>query len=368
MAKVFQYSGWLVAIILFVYAAFLTNNYLKAQKLLLNAVSTDSARESTIPEDSAKGLEIEFELIHTRDVLSFVEKELAACRSGETFSVVDLAEDTEVVFSSLNEMSEAELNAQLIQTKESLALAREKLEACWEENTQEADTDAGGLGMDDEVPDAAAEEGEEDSNATSQAERVARAQLDIVVNMTYGDLIAELGLTTEEAAPLRDALAANMKKQQEVMQGAFRSKDQTAKSVRAARDALRLELRSEVKGVLNGEELAAFDEYDAVADQILYEKMVDGQLNMMASGLSNENRVLSSQVVGEELVRELDALDQTDTLYTLQSFNAAQTRALNASLERLTETLDDEQYAMVDGFVNQAIAMFDAMAEQNGGE
>jgi hypothetical protein len=98
-----------------------------------------------------------------------------------------------------------------------------------------------------------------------------------------------------------------------------------------------------------------------VADQMLYERLVDGQMNMLAPGLTNENRVLASQVMAEELVREFDALGQSDEIYSIDSHNGAQARALNTSLERLAEELDEAQFGQVQGFVNQAIAMFDAM-------
>jgi hypothetical protein len=68
--------------------------------------------------------------------------------------------------------------------------------------------------------------------------------------------------------------------------------------------------------------------------------------------------------MAEDLVREIDAFEQSDELYTLDNFNNAQARALQASLDRLSDTLAQDQYDLVDGFVSQAVAMFDAMAEQ----
>ncbi len=192
-------------------------------------------------------------------------------------------------------------------------------------------------------------------------DRVATAQLNMMAEMTYQSLFDELQLTPEVRASLKDAIAGHMLAMQRETGAAMGAKNETAKAFYARIEAMKGAMRDELAQFLSPEELTAWDEYEPVADQMLYERLVDGQMNMLAPGLTNENRVLASQVMAEELVREFDALGQSDEIYSMDSHNGAQARALNASLERLAEELDEAQFGQVQGFVNQAIAMFDAM-------
>jgi hypothetical protein len=192
-------------------------------------------------------------------------------------------------------------------------------------------------------------------------DRVATAQLNMMAEMTYQSLFDELQLTPEVRASLKDAIAAHMLAMQRETGAAMSAKNETAKAFYARIEAMKGAMRDELAQFLSPEELTAWDEYEPVADQMLYERLVDGQMNMLAPGLTNENRVLASQVMAEELVREFDALGQSDEIYSMDSHNGAQARALNASLVRLAEELDEAQFGQVQGFVNQAIAMFDAM-------
>jgi hypothetical protein len=192
-------------------------------------------------------------------------------------------------------------------------------------------------------------------------DRVAKAQLNMMAEMTYKSLFDELELMPEVRASLKDAIAAHMLSMQQETGAAMDAKNETCKAFHARMEAMKGTMRDELAQFLSPEELTAWDEYEPVADQMLYERMVDGQMNMIAPGLTNENRVLASQVMAEELVRELDALGQSEEIYSMDSHNGAQARALNASLERLAAELDEDQYGQDQGFVNQAIAMFDAM-------
>jgi len=309
MGKVIQYGGWAVALALFLYSAFLTSQLTKSRDAL-----------STVD--------------HTG-----VMKEPAIERAPAHVMLEEKLRETEAKLTEAN------------------ALLAEASQADSPVLMEEAP----------EVPEAVSDDGNDDEEANdaepSQQERIAQAQAGAMVDMIYGDLFAELGLTPEQAAPFKEAMAANMLKEQKLMQGAFASKDRTAKSVRAERLALEASLRAKLTDVLIPEELTAYDNYEPVADQILYEKLVEGQLNMLASGLNEENRILTSQVVAEELVREIEQFDQSEDLYTMTNFNAAQARALHSSLDRMGDALDADQLALVDGFVTQALAVFDAMAE-----
>ncbi len=310
MGKVIQYGGWAVALALFLYSAFLTSQLTKSRDALSTADHTGVVKEPAIEKAPAHVM-LEEKLRETEAKLAEANALLAEASQAD--SPVPMEEEAP-------EVSEA-------------------------------------------VPDDGKNDEEANDAEPSQQERIAQAQAGAMVDMIYGDLLAELGLTPEQAAPFKEAMAANMLKEQKLMQGAFKSKDRTAKSVHAERADLEASLRAKLTDVLTPEELTAYDNYEPVADQILYEKLVEGQLNMLASGLNEENRILTSQVVAEELVREIEQFDQSEDLYTMTNFNAAQARALHSSLDRMGDALDADQLALVDGFVTQALAVFDAMAE-----
>jgi hypothetical protein len=193
---------------------------------------------------------------------------------------------------------------------------------------------------------------------------VANAQLAMMADMMFKELFDELQLDPETRAVVKDAIAAYMQTMQQETLAAMQAKNETSKDFHARLEVMKSGLREELSQTLTADQVDAWDAYEPEADQALYERMVEGQLNMLSPGLSNENRVLASQVMAEELARELEAFEQSEEIYSMDTHNNAQARALEASLERLAEDLDEEQYGHVQGFVEQATAMFEAMKGQ----
>lgn len=249
----------------------------------------------------------------------------------------------------------ADLRAQLSEKDEALRAALAKDSADTKPARGEESPDAEGADeskTNDEEP------------GPSRGERIANAQMAMVADMTYQNLFDQLGIGPEARDGLKGVIGAHMLDMQQFAQGAMQSRDRTAKDVHAEMEAKKATLRAELGKTLTEDGLAAWDAYEPVADQMLYERLVDGQLNMMAPGLSEENRVLTSQVMAEELVREFDVYNQSDQIYSLDNYNDAQARALQVSLDRLSTALDQDQFDRVNGFVTQALAMFDAMSDQ----
>lgn len=309
MNKVFQYGGWILLVIALTVGGFV----LKTQTSLLKARAI--AAEQIAMEEVAK----------VRAEKSALEAEIAALKSAQA-AVVPAPDPAPVV-------------AQVPASPEPPAPV--------------------------EAPSApSAPPAAETPDDSDRGERIANAQLGMMAEMMYKGLFDDLKLDPEMRTALKDIIAVHMQTMQQETMTAMGAKNETAKAFHARLEAMKDDLRGELAQSLTPEQLSAWDEYEPVADQALYERMVDGQLNMLAPGLSNENRVLASQVMSEELVRELDTFSQSDEIYSMDNHNGAQSRALNASLDRLSKELDEEQYGHVQSFVNQAIAMFDAMKEQ----
>lgn len=314
MAKRLQNGGWFLAILMILLCAFLTNRL----------------------------LHVESELKETQTLIVALNNDLAA---------VSVAPETDALESKIKELEGA-----LVEARESVDKAPMAANDP-EQSVAEA--------PDEEAPETDATK-EDSPDGPSQRERIMKAQRSLMTDMVYKELFQELNLSPALTAQLKDAIAASMGEQQELVQKAMLSKNRTAKAVRTDRDALRAALREKLTDTLTPQELAAYDDYELVADQILLEKTVDSQLGALAAGLTAENRLLTSQVMAEELVREFDLFDQTEETYSLDTFNEAQARGLQATMDRLSGTLTEDQLGQVQGFVDQALAMFDAMSDGGG--
>lgn len=311
-------------------------------------------------------------------VLIVVAANLYVSRGGVTPPAESVAETAPVVSESMPERL-AGLEDELARAKEEAASLRVELDAARRELAESAARASGEItalqlhldAVREHVAEstAAAEAPTEtDGSEPDRGERIADAQMGFVADMAYQDLFNELGLPPEIRDQVRGLIASHLSKAQRATMAALQSKGQSAKEVHAQQEAMEAELRAELEGLLSPEELAAWDEYSPVADQVMYERLVEGQLNMMAAGLGNENRTIASQVMAEELVREFDVFNGSDETYSMDSFNDAQARALTASLDRLETAMELDQYVLVEGFVNQALTMFEAMSEEEGAE
>jgi cell division protein FtsB len=208
-----------------------------------------------------------------------------------------------------------------------------------------------------------ADTGDDEKEGPNQGERVMRAQLGAIIDMTYGPLFTDFGLEGELKDTVREwFIDAGTTAQGSVIK-AFRSGDVPAKDVKAAEDQATAELTKQLATVLSADELAAWEAYEDDADYYMFENILKGQLTMLASGLTDENRAAVGQVMAEELAAHIETLGTSDEMYTLGNFNQAQSQALAASMERLAEVLDEEQYGHAEGFVQIAEQSFSAMGE-----
>ena len=212
---------------------------------------------------------------------------------------------------------------------------------------------------------AAAESTDEDADETegNRGERIARAQLGIMTDMAYGALYENLVLPEETQKQMREWLIDAAIEARSAVGKAFQSGDTPAKDVKAVEDKAQAELRKRLADVLTADELAEWDAYEQDADLHLYWNILEGQLSMLAPGLTEENRDVARQVLAEELVTHIDTFESSDEVYSLGNFNRAQSQAMQVSLERLAGTLDEEQYGHVEGFVTTANEALNTMGE-----
>lgn len=208
-------------------------------------------------------------------------------------------------------------------------------------------------------------ESEDSENAQGNAmQRAARAQLGLIVGMQYNSLLEDLALPEETLNAVNEMLIDATMEAQRVTVESMMSGTSTAKEAKAKQDAVEAGLRDRLSEVLNKDEMAQWDSYQDFADEVLYEALLDGQLAMMAPGLSEETRQTAKIVLAEELAAELDRFFESDTIYTMDSFNDAQLVGLNQGMSKLPDTVTEEQYAQLTGFIDQVAAVFQQMKQQ----
>ena len=260
---------------------------------------------------------------------------------------------TEARMAEQVEKAQAEIDA----LKEGIAEAR-KARASAEEAAAQASPEA------DSAEDSGEDSGaEEESSQESQGKRMMRAQMSALMDMAYGGFFEEAALSPETEEAVRALLVDYAVDSQSLQIKAFREGNRPAKEVHAEEEAVTDALRAKLKPLLTAEEMDLWNDYEADSDRHLFETVLDGQLSMLASGLSAENKQVVKEVMAEELAFSIDEYQQSSEILSMGSFNRAQSRALQASMERLAEVLDEEQLGYAQGFVDRAEEMFETMGE-----
>jgi len=216
----------------------------------------------------------------------------------------------------------------------------------------------------DEVTPAEPETNEAEQPDNNAMRRAQRAQFGVMVGMQYNSLLEDLALPEETLNAVNDILIdAYIEAQQATVQDMM-SGTSTAKEAKAKQDAIDAQVRERLSGVLNEDEMAQWDTYQDFADEVLYEALLDGQLAMLAPGLTEETRQTAKIVLAEELAAGLDRFFETDAAYTLDNFNDAQLEGLNQGMANMPDTISEEQYGHLTSFMNQVATAFEQMKQQ----
>ncbi|MCC6694105.1 MAG: hypothetical protein IT365_00615 [Candidatus Hydrogenedentes bacterium] len=205
---------------------------------------------------------------------------------------------------------------------------------------------------------------ESQPNQGNSIQRAQRAQMGVLVGMQYKGFLDNLALPEDTMTSVNDLLIDSTIDAQQAMVEAMMSGTSKAKDAKAKQDAIEAQLREQLGTVLNQEEMAQWDAYQEVADVALYEALLDGQLTMLAPGLSEETRAAARTILAEDLATELDTFFESDTIYTMDSFNQAQLAGLNNGMARMPETINEEQYGHLTGFIDTIAATFQQMKQK----
>lgn len=185
-----------------------------------------------------------------------------------------------------------------------------------------------------------------------QGEAMAESAASMMLNMQFNDLFAGWNLPREAEEQVRDIFKRYMKEQ--VQRGMRFLKEKPERAVvKADMDALDAQMREELAQVLTPEQMAEFEAYEEGIPARMLEQSYDMQLRMFGAGLTDENREFVKQVLVEEMLAyQPDPRDVPDP-EQMREFFTHQDEVYDRVLEQVSAQLDEEQFHIVERFIEQ---------------
>jgi hypothetical protein len=185
-----------------------------------------------------------------------------------------------------------------------------------------------------------------------ESDEAVEAGAKMQVNMQYGIFFADLKLPGDVEDEVRAILSNSMMEQ--IRASVKAMQDGTMKDFRAdhSEEATTEALRVELSKVLNADEMAIWEEYEANKGYYMLEQSYDMQLGMYAPSMSRETRDTVKQVMAEEMT--LARPNQSNAnVAGGADWMSVQTEAMDRSLERLVTVLSEEEFTQVERFIQQ---------------
>lgn len=200
-----------------------------------------------------------------------------------------------------------------------------------------------------------------------QGERLMESGMEMSVSMQYGGLFADLNLSPEKEAALKEAL---LNHQRALAQGgmAHLRGEKLPENWQPPTDE---DLLASVKDLLSPEEYDQFAAYQDELPERMMRQQVESQLGMFASGLSDEAYATTVDVLVEKLtaatqaqVEQLSAAPSDPAAAASNMGNVMQT-AYDEALAELETSLSPEDTARVRRYVEQQRSMFEMFANMS---
>ncbi|MCC6694386.1 MAG: hypothetical protein IT365_02040 [Candidatus Hydrogenedentes bacterium] len=174
------------------------------------------------------------------------------------------------------------------------------------------------------------------------------------VNMQYAMLLADLKLPADAEEEVRGILTEFLADQ--IRFAVKAAKDGTLNSgpPEGTREKHMEELRGELSKVLNAEEMAVWEDYEANKESFMLQQSYDMQLATFAPSISQDTRNVVKQVLAEEVLAAHKE-PAADGGTGIEAIVNRQTAAFEQSLERLSTQLTEDEYAQVERFIQQQI-------------
>jgi len=193
-----------------------------------------------------------------------------------------------------------------------------------------------------------------------KGEEMAKMSAEMTVNMQYAQFFQDLGLPAESESQVKEILTRNLSEQ---MIAGIKALQEHAKPEAMAqmRQSADLKLRQELASVLNPEEMASWDEYQATLPERMLRQTYDMQLTQFAPGLSPEAHDLACDVLVDEMMSTAAANQTTGMPSTtdIQAQIQQQRESAIRAHDRLAQELAPDQLALVDRLLDQQISMME---------
>ncbi|MBI2422756.1 MAG: hypothetical protein HYV27_07990 [Candidatus Hydrogenedentes bacterium] len=194
-----------------------------------------------------------------------------------------------------------------------------------------------------------------------QGKELARTSAQMSVNMQYGDLFKQLGLSPEAETQLREILLNHAT--DAMLSGLELMKGGDMGAATANNDELKLARDEAIRGLLSDEQQGVFEEYEEGLPRRMVEQAVDMQMGMFSTSLSEESREAAKEVMVEEM---LGLQGQTENAPDIGANIDSQVAMYDRIEDRLAEVLSEEDLRSVQPFLAQQRAMMEAAAQMMG--
>lgn len=178
-----------------------------------------------------------------------------------------------------------------------------------------------------------------------QGEKMMEASMEMAIDMQYGPLFTELGLTPEKAEALRAVLSDHQRVAMEGGMAMMRGELKADELEVPSED----ELMARVAEVLDEGELEKFSAYQEALPEKMMRQQMEMQVNMFAGGLSEESRAVTVDILVENLLPP-EGVEQNpasaDSMAHMES-------GYENALAEIDQALAPEEAAQVRRFIEQ---------------
>ena len=197
-----------------------------------------------------------------------------------------------------------------------------------------------------------------------QGDKMLEAGVNMTVNMQYADFFNLLAPETVETARkiIGNFMTRTARYGIDFMNGGDDANLDTAKNTMESERAAML---AELKNAIGDDGVALFEQYEQELPGKMMDQALEMQLGMFAQGLSAETQDMVRQTLVEELLAaQPDNGATTSSTLATQTMMETQGEAYNRALERLSLQVTEDEYAVVERFVQQQqqmVNMFSTM-------
>lgn len=189
-------------------------------------------------------------------------------------------------------------------------------------------------------------------------------QVEMTVNMQYGPLFVDLELSGEVLRQMKDILKKATHKELKILSTMSGEDGLSGREWNVTKENATDRLREELSMILTEDELTTWEDFEANKMQHVVEQLYDMQLGIFAVGLTPGNKTMVRDIMVDERMRLQEAAFSDDPFAITEGWKAI----FKNTRERIYPLLDNDQYAIVEAFLEQQEAITRMGVEKMGME